>query len=146
MSADSVAYQQSPAQAARIPTSHSQAQLDAQQSNHISPLQHAKTWDRGSSASLQHAGNLSRESSWPVEGFADLHLAGNEPRIFPGLVSSTRRRDSSAAKRNNPAAEAGEYYGVTGASSSKKGGGRGNSVRGVDGAVEEEYESDEESD
>lgn len=38
--------------------------------------------------------SVSRETSWPVDGFGDSHLSGSEPRIFPGLVSRTQRRES----------------------------------------------------
>lgn len=37
---------------------------------------------------------LSRDQSWPLDNFRDLHVSGSEPRIFPGLVSRTQRRDS----------------------------------------------------
>jgi len=54
--------------------------------------------------SPQHG--ISREASWPVEGFGDLHLSGSEPRIFPGLVSRSQRRDSqrqgSSSEADNP--------------------------------------------
>ena len=41
---------------------------------------------------------LGRETSWPVDGYGDLHLSGSEPRIFPGIVSRTQRRDSRAGQ------------------------------------------------
>jgi AMP deaminase len=42
-----------------------------------------------------------RESSFPVEGFRDLHVSGSEPRIFPGVVSRNHRRDSLAKERSS---------------------------------------------
>lgn len=89
-------YSQFPAQAARIPPSHSQIHLDhtangsAPQHNH----------NNSASANSPHIRSPSRESSWPIEGFSDLHLSGSEPRIFPGLVSRSQRRDS-VAKQNS---------------------------------------------
>jgi AMP deaminase len=133
-------YQQFPAQAARIPASHSQVQLDTQQSTQAngSPLQHAtsreQTYDNTVMAS-PHLTSMPREPSWPVESFGDLHLSGSEPRIFPGIVSRTQRRDSLV--RKSSMSETDEHGG---AGTSRKGGnGRG---RGIDGAVEEVQESD----
>jgi AMP deaminase len=87
-------YQQFPAQAARIPASHSQPQLDQQNQS----LRKAPSKEQVSQS--PHIGNLSRESTWPmVEGFGDLHLSASEPRMFPGLVSKKRSdsvRKSSA--------------------------------------------------
>lgn len=46
--------------------------------------------------------NSMNRETWPVEGFADLHLSGSEPRIFPGVVSRSQtlplRRDSLVKK------------------------------------------------
>jgi AMP deaminase len=74
---------------------------------------------RASILSSPHLKSTTRESSWPLEGFADLHLSGSEPRIFPGVVSRTQRRDSLVRKGS--------------VSETDRGVGRG-----VDGAVEEE--------
>src|SRR6187402_941765 len=88
-------YQQFPAQAARIPTSHSQVQHDSAQSAQVngSPLQHATSRDLSHPNSIlasPHLTGLAREGSWPVEAFSDLHLSASEPRIFPGVVSRTQ--------------------------------------------------------
>lgn len=85
--ASMASYQQFPAQSARIPTSHSQADIASQVSaQQMSPQLNA----------------LSRDSSWPLENtFRDLHVSGSEPRIFPGLVSRTQRRDSLRERKNN---------------------------------------------
>lgn len=133
-------YQQFPAQAARIPTSHSQAQLDQQSSQaNGSPLQHARSRELAYNNSVitsPHLASLSRETSWPVvEGFGDLHLSGSEPRIFPGIVSRTQRRDSLV--RKSSVSETDEQVGAT--RKLPKGKGKG---RRVDGSVEEEQESD----
>lgn len=45
--------------------------------------------------------SLSRDSSFPIEGFRDLHVSGSEPRIFPGVVSWNQRRNSLAKERNS---------------------------------------------
>ncbi|KAI9048064.1 hypothetical protein LZ554_007861 [Drepanopeziza brunnea f. sp. 'monogermtubi'] len=87
-------YQQFPAQAARIPISHSQAQLDMMQQSHGSPIQRAVSRPNSTMAS-PHMSSLNREASWPVsEAFGDLHLSASEPRIFPGVVSRTQRKGS----------------------------------------------------
>lgn len=87
-------YQQFPAQSARIPVSHSQVQLDALQSANGSPRhQHPHSRDHSrpnSSVTSPHLGGMARETSWPIDGFSDLHLSGSEPRIFPGIVSRQR--------------------------------------------------------
>lgn len=92
-------YHQFPAQAARIPVTHSREQLENHQGSQAngSPLQHVHSRD----ASITNANmtspllaSLAREPSWPVEGFGDLHLSASEPRIFPGIVSRNQRRDS----------------------------------------------------
>lgn len=98
-------YHQFPAQAARIPTSHSQVQLD--HGAHMSSIsaQHTgsreQTHTRTNSSTITSPSNLasmSRETSWPVEGFSEMHISGSEPRIFPGLVSRPQRRDSLIRK------------------------------------------------
>ncbi|EHK98872.1 putative AMP deaminase [Glarea lozoyensis 74030] len=78
-------YQPFPAQSARIP---SQIHLDGHAALG-SPVQSARM------AASPHLGGLSREGTWPVEGFSDLHLSASEPRIFPGLVSGRQRRGST---------------------------------------------------
>ncbi|KAK2624304.1 hypothetical protein QTJ16_006254 [Diplocarpon rosae] len=72
-------YQQFPAQAARIPTSHSQVPLDMMQ---------AGTSRTSSTLASPHISGLG-------EAFSDLHLSASEPRIFPGMVSRTQRKDSA---------------------------------------------------
>lgn len=73
-------YQQFPSQAARIPTAHTQSDIGG-------PLQHAATFS-----------HPQRERGAVEGSFADLHLSGSEPRIFPGVVSKAQRRDSQARK------------------------------------------------
>ena len=90
-------YHQFPAQAARIPTSYSQLQLDALQAANSSP-QASREQTLTTHVSSPHLTGLNRDNSWPVEGFGDLHLSGGEPRIFPGVVSRSQRRDSVARK------------------------------------------------
>lgn len=94
-------YQHFPAQAARIPPSHSQLHLDShitsQPKGTHSPSGYATPNQQTQPNSLYnspHSANKGRESSWPLEGFTDLHLSGSEPRIFPGVVSRKQRRDS----------------------------------------------------
>ncbi|CAL3967021.1 unnamed protein product [Diplocarpon coronariae] len=72
-------YQHLPAQAARIPTSHSQAPLDIIQ---------AGTSRASSTLASPHMSGLG-------EAFNDLNLSASEPRIFPGVVSRTQRRDTA---------------------------------------------------
>ena len=133
-------YQQFPAQAARIPGNHSQAQFDQQSSQaNGSPLQHSGSREQTHNSAVvtsPHLASLSRETSWPVvEGFGDLHLSGSEPRIFPGIVSRTQRRDSLV--RRSGASEMEEQVGV--ARKAVKGKGKG---KVVDGAVGEESDGD----
>jgi len=94
-------YQAFPAQAARQPVTHSQFHLDSQQAAQTDghSLQSATSRESrrphsGSIAFSSQISSVAREPSWPVEGFGDLHMAGGEPRIFPGAVSRTQRRDS----------------------------------------------------
>lgn len=94
-------YQQFPAQAARIPVSHSRDQLEAQHGSQAtdSPLQRAHSRDPSNANTNANMtspllASLAREPSWPVEGFGDLHLSASEPKIFPGIVSMTQRRNS----------------------------------------------------
>ncbi|KAA8564636.1 hypothetical protein MFRU_013g01830 [Monilinia fructicola] len=106
-------YQQHPAQAARIPPSHSQLHLDA----HFKPHQKGSDSPSGYATPNQNtqpnssfnsplSANRGRES-WGLEpGFSDLHLSGSEPRIFPGLVSRKQRRDSI---RKNSVTESDEH-------------------------------------
>ena len=85
---------------------------------------------------------LARETSWPVEGYGDLHLSGSEPRIFPGVVSRTQRRDSKAglAVRQGSQSET-DGDGSVGKGSVGKGRARGNTA--LDGSVDEKIgESD----
>jgi AMP deaminase len=128
-------YQQFPAQAARIPTSLSQVQLDQQ--GFGSPIQPPTTRDHtrqnSSVASPRLAGLGGRETSWPVEGFTALHISGSEPRIFPGVVSRTQRRDSLV--RQSSMSETDDHGS---AGTSRKGGNRTSML--VDGAVEETVE------
>jgi len=56
-----------------------------------------------SSASASHLNQISREQSWPIEGFSDLHISASEPRIFPGLVSRRNTvRQGSGSENDNP--------------------------------------------
>lgn len=124
-------YQQFPAQAARIPTSHSQLQLDLLQQTQAngSPLTRPN-----SNLTSPHMSGLTREASWPLEAFSDLHLSASEPRIFPGVVSRTQRRDSTVRKSSMS-----ETDDVHSAGTSRKSGKR----KALDGAVEEELEKDD---
>jgi len=45
--------------------------------------------------------SLSREPSFPHDGFSDLHVSCNEPKIFPGVISRSQRRGSLAKERNS---------------------------------------------
>ncbi|KAI9650975.1 AMP deaminase [Ciborinia camelliae] len=95
-------YQQHPAQAARIPPSHSQVHLDSHFRSHQkgaeSPSGYAtpnQNTQPNSSFNSPHSANKGREKSWGLEAsFSDLHLSGSEPKIFPGLVSRKQRRES----------------------------------------------------
>ncbi|KAH8674709.1 hypothetical protein BGZ60DRAFT_372501 [Tricladium varicosporioides] len=136
-------YHQFPAQAARIRTSHSLAQLDGHQLANANGthVQHGTSRDpttRGNSiVSSPHLGGISREASWPVEGFSDLHLSGSEPRIFPGIVSRSQRRDSVA--RQSSMSETDEYVNAATSTRKKR---SSSSMIGIDTAVEEEQECD----
>lgn len=110
-------YQPFPAQSARIPTSHSQVHLD-------NGAAHGSPRDNRSVPS-PHLNSISREQSWPLESFTDLHLSGSEPRIFPGLVSRNHLRKSSMSETDGE----------------RKGKG---SVRGGEGVVQEEEEEEAE--
>lgn len=92
-------YQQFPAQMARVPTSHSQVQLESHQVMNTSPSQPSTSQISQSISSAQATG-LARETSWPVEGFSDLHLSGSELRIFPGIVSRSQRKNSLIKKNS----------------------------------------------
>ncbi len=135
-------YHQFPAQAARIPNNNSnpQLQLDAQQSavqmNGNSPHQSSREHTRNSSLMSPVIGALAKETPWPVEGFADLHLSGSELRIFPGVVSRNQRRDSQVRQGSMS-----ETDGVGSVRNRSRGTSRGKGKE-LDGAVEEE--SDEE--
>ncbi|KAH8794493.1 hypothetical protein F5882DRAFT_288836 [Hyaloscypha sp. PMI_1271] len=139
-------YQQFPAQAARIPATHSQTKLDSHPQQppqeNGSPLQPTASRDntRNSSivASPKLAG-LARETTWPVEGYGDLHLSGSEPRIFPGVVSRTQRRDSKVgqAVRQGSQSET-DGDGSVGKGSVGKTRAKGNT--GLDGSVDEKVE------
>jgi AMP deaminase len=150
VAADSVpSYQQFPAQAARIPVTHSQTKLDthlqAPQENG-SPIQPGTSRDhtRNSSMSVVTSPKLagmSRETSWPAEGYGDLHLSGSEPRIFPGVVSRTQRRDSKAgmvARQGSMSETDGDGSVGKGSVGKTRGMGKG----GLDGSVNEKEESD----
>jgi len=76
---------------------------------------------------------ISRETSWPLDGFADLHLSGSEPRIFPRVVSRRQRRD---AVRKGSRSEADDQAYAGHSKRNSKG-------KSLEGAVEEE-ESDSE--
>ena len=114
-------------------------QLDQQSTQaNGSPLQHTTSREQTYNNSVitsPHLASLSRETSWPVEGFGDLHLSGSEPRIFPGIVSRTQRRDSLV--RKSSVSETDEQVGMT--RKVPKGKGKG---KRMDGSVEEEQESD----
>ena len=127
-------YHQFPAQAARIPVTHSREQPDTHQGSQPtdSPLQYIHSRE----ASVHNANmaspllaSLAREPSWPVEGFGDLHLSASEPRIFPGIVSRNQRRDS-LVKRGSMSET--DDYGSVGTTKNGKGKSR------MNGAVEEE--------
>jgi AMP deaminase len=121
-------YQQFPSQAARIATSHAQSHAQPDGTNSIangSPLQHAATFPH--SLTSPHLSGIPRG---PVEGFADLHLSGSEPRIFPGVVSRTQRRDSQV--RKSSWSETDESVGTR----TRKG------TKGMDEAVEEESDKE----
>ncbi|PQE04314.1 AMP deaminase protein [Rutstroemia sp. NJR-2017a BBW] len=93
-------YQQFPAQAARHPA-HTQLHLDAHGGSNAkgiaSPSGYATPNHQtqpNSSFNSPISAAKGRETSWPIEGFSDLHLSGSEPRIFPGVVSRKQRRES----------------------------------------------------
>lgn len=143
----SSSYQQFPAQAARIPVTHSQTKLDAahpQQppQENGSPLQPTTSRDHTRNSSMVTSpklAGLARETSWPHEGgYGDLHLSGSEPRIFPGVVSRTQRRDSKAGQ----AVRQGSQSETDGDGSVGKGsvGKRGRGNTGLDGGVDEKGE------
>ncbi|KAH8593334.1 hypothetical protein B0O99DRAFT_627848 [Bisporella sp. PMI_857] len=102
-------YHQYPAQQARIPSSHSQLHPDNHGTQaHGSPSQPPTRENTITAASIAspHIEGISRQATWPVEGFGDLHISASEPRIFPGLVSRPQRRDStrqnSSSETDNP--------------------------------------------
>lgn len=149
----SQAYQQFPAQAARIPQSHSQVHIDShqaginqgrdgQQSQPAISRGHTRT--NSASMTSPNLAGLTRETSWPVEAFGDLHLSGSEPRIFPGVVSRTQRRDSV---RKSSMSETDD---IASLGTSKKGAAtgtwKGRSKESMDGAVEEEEDDRVEND
>jgi AMP deaminase len=89
---------------------------------------------------------LARETSWPGEGYGDLHLSGSEPRIFPGVVSRTQRRGSKAgmvARQGSMSETDGDGSVGKGSVGMSRGKGKG----GLDGSVDEKEEVErEESD
>lgn len=104
-----------------------------------SVLQNSSTRDQIYGTAVQtspHINSLSREPSWPVEGFGDLHLSGSEPRIFPGIVSRTQRRDSLV--RKNSASETDDHGSIT-----SRNRGKSRSKTSYDGLEEADEESDE---
>ena len=130
-------YQQFPAQAARIPVSHSRDQSDTHKGSQAneSPLQHDPSREHitiNSTITSPHLASLTREPSWPVEGFGDLHLSASEPRIFPGIVSRTQRRDSLV--RKSSASETDDHGSVSTTKKDRSGRGR------LDGTVAEAEE------
>jgi AMP deaminase len=139
VAADSMpSYQQFPAQAARIPINHSQTKLDSHTQQPTqengSPLQPTTSIDHARKSSVVMSpklAELAKETSWPVEGYGDLHLSGSEPRIFPGVVSRTQRRDSKAGQ----AVRQGSQSETDGDGSVGKGRARGNTT--LDGSVDE---------
>ncbi len=80
-------YQSLKAARSRPPTSHSQLDMIPQ-------------YDVGPQTSPRLA-SLTKEASFPLDGFRDLHVSGSEPRIFPGVVSRNQRRDSLAKERRS---------------------------------------------
>lgn len=142
-------YQQFPAQAARIPHSLSQVHMESQnmgRDGHQSQPASSRDHTRANSTNVTSPNlqGLTRETSWPVEAFGDMHLSGSEPRIFPGVVSRTQRRDS-LVKRGSMS----ETDDIASAGTSRKSTTGTWKSRGVepsmDGAVEErEEEADEE--
>ncbi|KAF7890458.1 hypothetical protein EAF00_008773 [Botryotinia globosa] len=136
----SQSYHQNPAQAARIPPSHSQLHLDS----HFKPHQKGTDSPSGyatpnqqtqpnSSFNSPISANKGREKSWGLEaGFSDLHLSGSEPRIFPGLVSRKQRRESN---RKNSVTESDEH-----ALMMLKRGSDNKSVATLDGKLDEEVD------
>lgn len=130
-------YQQFPAQAARIQVSHSRDQSDANQGSQAneSPLHHGPSREHittNSAITSPHLASLTREPSWPIEGFGDLHLSASEPRIFPGIVSRTQRRDSLV--RKSSVSETDDHGSVSTTRKGKSG------RRGLDGTVAEAEE------
>jgi len=67
--------------AIRLPSGYSTAEISASQQG-----------GPGMPVLASPTGFLHRES-WPIEG-REYHLAGAEPRIFPGVVSKAHRRGS----------------------------------------------------
>ncbi|CAG8978369.1 hypothetical protein HYALB_00010387 [Hymenoscyphus albidus] len=117
-------YQPFPSQAARIPTSHSQVQLDSQSASqgHGSPLQHSSPLQQAMSLdqrvmSSPHLTSISREPPWPaLDGFSDLRLNGGKPKIFPGLVSRTQTQRMEGFRRSSMS-ETDDSYGASGSGS-----------------------------
>lgn len=134
-------YQQFPAQAARIPTSHSQINLDTQyqSSNNVISQVSSKEQIHNPLLASPHLSGLSRETSWPVEGFGDLHLSASEPRMFPGLVSRNQRKDSVVRKSSQSETDDLAY---ASAGTSKRGAA---SNKGGDGKVDEEDDEEAEA-
>jgi AMP deaminase len=94
-------YQQFPAQAARLRTSHSHVQLNVQDSpatGHHQQRPVSRDPTSESASGLTSPSLIAKENSWPVERFADRHISASEPRIFPGIVSRHHRRQSSVRK------------------------------------------------
>lgn len=91
------AYQQFPAQAARVPAQpHVGAQDPAATSSHRPST--APQEPRAESTAVSSTPSMvpMNENSWPAESFHDRHLSATEPRIFPGVLSRHHRRESSA--------------------------------------------------
>jgi AMP deaminase len=55
---------------------------------------------------------LTREPSWPIDGFRDIHVSGSEPKIFPGALSRAQRRDSLARERKGSMSENDDHLGM----------------------------------
>jgi len=132
-------YQNFPAQAARVPISHSQLNLDIHSQPQVngSPVQRTPLRDPQNNPLMTppQLAATSRESSWPVDSFSDLHLSGSEPRIFPGVVSRTQRRDSLV--RKSSMSETDDNGSVT----MSRRGGKSSAGKGIDEKLKEE-ESD----
>ena len=84
-----------PAQAARIPATHSTT--DASSTVTPSTAQEGlqnQPQRRQSGSTLASPTGLGTAPTWPLDELGHLHISGAEPRIFPGVVSRTARRGS----------------------------------------------------